>query len=258
MLSMVLASLSLFLTGNLWVLVLGGLTGRRKAGRLLHVFFATQLGKYIPGSIWNYAAQVKLLRSYGVTLFELIFISAKFLYFMLLPALAIGLIFSFLTFEGLVRYVLPFFGAASLLGFHRAFIAKYLDWRSRSRPLEEIQQTNLFAAAGLSATVWLLQAFSVYVLILDSNTNQAPIELLLLLLSANCLAFLVGLLIPFAPAGLGAREAVIIFLLAPSIGVAQAGAAAILLRLVQIATDLLFGLVSWARIVIEGDGLLKS
>jgi len=246
--SLVLNSLSLMLTAYLWILLVSELTGRRKNVRLAYLFFATQLGKYIPGSIWNYVAQASLLKGLGIAIRDSIAISAKLIYLLLISAFASGLLFSFHLFEGVGKWLLPLFGAVVLVGFHPTLLAKFLKWRTKFEPSQQKQLLGPIALVSLSVTIWLLQAFSIYVLIPKLQPNGLDLDLLLGLLSAICLSFVAGLLVPFAPAGLGVREAVLIFLLVPSLGVAQAGATAILLRLVQVVGDLLFGLISWVLV----------
>jgi uncharacterized membrane protein YbhN (UPF0104 family) len=58
-------------------------------------------------------------------------------------------------------------------------------------------------------------------------------------------AYLVGVLVVIAPAGVGAREATLGLLLAPTLGVPAAAAVALLSRLVHTVGDLALAGVAW-------------
>ena len=66
---------------------------------------------------------------------------------------------------------------------------------------------------------------------------------------AFALAHAAGVLLIVAPAGLGAREGVLIALLVPMVGVPSAAAAALLARLVHALADFLIAgaAAAWAR-----------
>jgi hypothetical protein len=66
----------------------------------------------------------------------------------------------------------------------------------------------------------------------------------LIILSAFAIAWSVGFLTPGAPSGIGIREAILIILLSPSTGDANALMLALVFRLVTIAGDSIFYLIS--------------
>ncbi|HEY5231130.1 MAG TPA: hypothetical protein VIJ11_09610, partial [Galbitalea sp.] len=71
-------------------------------------------------------------------------------------------------------------------------------------------------------------------------------EQLWLMIGAYALSYVVGVVIIFAPAGLGAREAAVTFLLAPAIGVPAAAALALVSRLPMVIADFSLALVFWS------------
>lgn len=74
------------------------------------------------------------------------------------------------------------------------------------------------------------------------------IKTLPILIGAYCLANVLGFLALFAPSGIGVREGVILLVLTPLIGAETAGFAAIILRFIQTALDVvmvLCGMVTW-------------
>ena len=82
--------MGLALTGVLWRMLLAALgspVGMREAGA---VFFVGQLGKYVPGSVWSFAAQAQLGRRHGVPARSSITASALFLLLHTVSGLLLG------------------------------------------------------------------------------------------------------------------------------------------------------------------------
>lgn len=105
----------------------------------------------------------------------------------------------------------------------------------------------LVATLVLCSCSWLVAGAAAWIFV-DSLTAQ-PTPAFAFLLAAYTFAWLVGFVVPFAPSGLGAREATLIALLAPELGVAAATALTVGLRLANIAGDFLaIGGIEAARV----------
>ena len=105
----------------------------------------------------------------------------------------------------------------------------------------------LVAALLLCACSWLVAGAAAWVFVDSLTVGSTPA--FSFLLAAYTLAWLVGFIVPFAPSGLGVREATLVALLAPELGVAPATALTVGLRLANVAGDFLaIGAVEAARL----------
>lgn len=226
----------LALTGVLWRMLLAALGSRvapRDAGA---VFFVGQLGKYVPGSVWSFAAQAQLGRRHGVPVRTSVTASALFLLVHTFTGLLLG---GALAAGGAVPtdvgrgwwLLLAVASAAALappavrLAGDRlagAGVATSFAVGDLLRSL--VLMTGAWACYG--ACLWLLVPFA----------RPAPGDVLTVV-AAFALAHAAGVLLVLAPAGLGAREAVLIALLAPTVGLPAAAAAALLARAAHSVAD---------------------
>lgn len=240
----------LALTGVLWRLLLaslGSAVGRREAGA---VFFVGQLGKYVPGSVWSFAAQAQLGRRHGVparsslTASTLFLVLHTFSGLVLAGALGAGGALGTDVTRG--WWLLLTFGGATAL---TPAVLRFLgDRLAGSGARTRLAAGDLVRSLVLMAGVWLCYGACLWAVL--PVARPAPQDVLLAV-GAFALAHAAGVLLVVAPAGLGAREAVLIALLSPSVGVPAAAAAALLTRLAHSVGDFAlaagFGVVGRAR-----------
>ena len=105
----------------------------------------------------------------------------------------------------------------------------------------------------LNVRKWVAYGFSLWWLLPDLELSLASAAGVV---AAFALAHAAGVLLIVAPAGLGAREGVLIALLVPMVGVPSAAAAALLARLVHALADFLIAgaAAAWARSAREPPG----
>lgn len=194
------------------------------------VFFVGQLGKYIPGSVWSFGAQAVLAGRAGMGPRATVTASGLFLAVHVASGLLIaGLIGGPAPLETWMRCAMVLLGVVPLLPIAVRRVGVRLAgtecaWRAR---------TSL-AAAGAMSVVWVAYAGSLA--LLAGTAEEGDVRVLL---TGFAVAHAAGVLVPLAPAGLGAREVVFITLVAPALGTGQAAALAIVSRIVQTAADLL-------------------
>jgi uncharacterized membrane protein YbhN (UPF0104 family) len=201
-------------------------------------FFKSQLGKYLPGSVWQYAGRVGLARTRGVPVQRaLVSVVAEIVYSAVAAATAAGLIL------GWVAAVGVFAGLAALLalGFTvRGRIAGAIA-RDRQSILAMLRAGPV--AVGLYLVVWGLYGFAFW------TTGRAlfaiPASDIPRYIGVFALAWLAGLVAFFAPGGVGVREAVIAALLTGRLGQADAIVLAATSRIVLSAVDLVAGAASF-------------
>ena len=245
--AVVCAAVGLALTGVLWrslLARLGSPVPLRDAGA---VFFVGQLGKYVPGSVWSFAVQAQLGRRHGVPARSSVTASALFLILHTFSGLVLG---GLLVAGGvastdldLVWWLLLVAGGAV------AMTPPVLRVLGRRLSGVDVAAPDLLRSLVLMTMVWACYGASLWVLLPSTD--------LLAAVAAFALAHAAGVLLVFAPAGLGAREAVLIALLAPAVGVPAAAAAALLARVAHSIGDfaLAAAAAAWSRRATEAVGV---
>jgi hypothetical protein len=215
------------------------------------VMFVGQLGKYVPGSVWAFLAQVELARDRAVpryraaaatvlaitvTLTVNLLVAAVLLpiaaqeaarrWWWVLAAAPLLLLF---THPRLVTWVLH--GVLRRIGRVRTDVDAELD---------RVSGRGMAAAVGWSLLSWLPLGAHVWLLVAGVGGGW---DSWAAATGGYALAWTLGLLVVFAPAGLGVREAVLVTALAPLLDAGAALVVAALSRLVMTVADLLWALL---------------
>jgi hypothetical protein len=258
----VLARLSLLTVGLAMMAVLGGLfcsfLGWRAAlaglgsplalGAAMRVCFLGQLGKYVPGSVWSVVAQVELGRDYGVPRRS----SGAAVGIATLTTLATGLALAAagllqLGPEAYGRYawtllILPVALAVLWPPLLNRLIAAALRLARRDPMPAHLDLGAIVRVTGWSLAAWALYGVHIWVLALGVGAGGAT--LLFQATAAFAGAWCVGFLLVVAPAGAGAREAALVFLLHPTVPSTEAAVVALTSRLVVTVAEVVWGLVA--------------
>ena len=238
----------LTLTGVLWWRLLAALGSPVVPRSAASVFFVGQLGKYVPGSVWSFAAQAQLGRRHAVPVRTSVTASTLFLLVHTASGLLLG---GALAAGGAVCtdldrewWLLVALGGGALMS---PPVLRLLGDRLAGAGVRTaFTGGDLAGAAALMAGVWGCYGVSLWLLV--PLARSAPADLVTAT-AVFALAHAAGVLLVFAPAGLGAREAVVVALLAPTVGVPAAAAAALLARLAHTVADfaLAAAAAGWAR-----------
>ncbi len=210
------------------------------AGR---VFLLAQLGKYLPGSLWPVLAQAELGHDHGVPRARSAVAAAAVLMVSLVTGGVIAVGCLALSATGAVRtyWYVGLVPALGLVVLSPPVLSRVLAlaFRLVRRPAAEtgIAGGALLLSAAWSVVQWL--CFGVQAWLLARGLGGGHDRLLLLATGAFAVAWVVGFLIVFVPAGAGAREAALVLVLGPSIGNGNALALALVSRVLLIAGDLL-------------------
>ena len=242
------AAVGLAMTGVLWRLLLrwvGSEVGVRDAAA---VFFVGQLGKYVPGSVWSVAVQAQLGRRHGVPARSSVTASALFLLVHTATGLLLGgalVVAGALDVPGSVGAGWPY--AAVLVGaiaLTPPILRRLAELLAGSGTRVTFGAAQLGTTVAAMAVVWSLYGASLLVLVPGPESPG-----FVAVVGAFALAHAVGVLVVIAPAGVGAREAVLVALLSPSLGVPGAAAVALLSRVAHAAADFLVAgaAAAWAR-----------
>jgi len=207
----------------------------------LRVFLLSQVGKYVPGSVWPVLAQAEFARDHGVTRARAMTGSIVAMVVGVVTAAVIGLIGVAITVPDAVAtywWIAPI--AVVLVAMLtppvlRRVVALAFRVTKRTEEPAHVSGRALAASAGWSVLMWLLLGVQAWLLLRE--IAPGPESTLILATGAFALAWLVGFLVVIAPAGAGAREAALVFLLGSVATGPQALSVALVSRFLMTAAD---------------------
>jgi len=238
--ALLLVMLGLTATAVLWLRLMLRLDARLPIVDGSAMFFLGQLGKYIPGSVWSIGAQADMARRHQVPPRVTVAAGLLFLGYHVDTAVVLGSVAlisgkldpSWPAWVGWAGLVVGILGLAPGL-------VRLLGRRIGGRePAVNLAETLVLVMLMLGT--WLL--YSLALVLLSPRSSMSD---LLVLGGAFAISYAVGVVIIFAPAGVGARETVFVLLLTPMLSVADATALALLARVVHTAADALMATGWW-------------
>jgi hypothetical protein len=212
------------------------------------LFFKSQLAKYLPGSVWQYAGRVGLAHNRGVPIQPaLLSVVGEIGY----SAIAAGAVASLIL--GWVTAAAVFLGLAGMLALGRAArgrIATFFERAPSDQTDARLDRRSVLATLRaapativLYLVVWCLYGLAFWAL--GRALFAVPASDLPRYIGVFALAWLAGVVAFFAPGGIGVREAVIAALLAAPLGQANAIVLAAASRIVLSTIDLVAGATSF-------------
>lgn len=227
------------------------------------VMFLGQLGKYLPGSVWAFVAQVELAHDQQVPRARGVAATALAVVVTLVVNVAVAAATLPIASPEAARrwwWVLVLAPALLLLLRPRLVTAllrgvQRLVRGGRMIPESELQQVSgygLAGAVGWSVAAWLPLALHVWVLV--AALGDTGVHTLPLAAGAYALAWTLGLVVIVAPAGIGVRELVLVVALAPVMDPGAALVVAALSRLVLTVADLLWAALATLAAQRHGNG----
>lgn len=207
----------------------------------MRVFFLSQIGKYVPGSVWPVLAQSEFARDHGVSRTRAMTGSIVAMVVGVVTAAGVGVVGILVTVSDAVAaywWVLPFavaLGALLVPAVLRRVVALALRVTRRGEEPAHISGAAIAVSAGWSVVNWLFLGLQAWLLLRD--IAPGPEATVVLATSAFALAWLVGFLVVVAPAGAGAREAALIVTLGSVATAPQALSLALVSRFVMTIAD---------------------
>lgn len=240
-----LVAVGLIAAAVAWVRLLGS-DRRVDHGAALLV---SQLGKYVPGAIWQAAGLVSLSRSLGVRVGRSV---TAFTVMALTQAVAgctfaLLLAFTWSSVSILPRILLGVGAVAAVTLLDRRWMVKLLHVvpRTRSASLDVVPTQGAIVVACGASIVTLAATSATYVLLLGSfGVVHHP----LLVFAAYAVAWTIGFLAVPIPSGVGIREAVLAAILHGAFPAAVIVAASVYQRLVSVATEGLLAAIASHRV----------
>ncbi|MDO5741187.1 MAG: lysylphosphatidylglycerol synthase domain-containing protein [Ornithinimicrobium sp.] len=219
---------------------LGAPLGIRAAGV---IYLVGQVGKYLPGGVWNLVASAELGRDHGIarrrtvgTLLVAVLVSAAMaglLALVLLP----GSLGTVLEPYGWLVVLAPLAVVAVVPAVLNYALTMLLRVTRREPLPERIGLAPVVSASVWSLLSWAAVGLQVYVLALAVGAD-AGMSLLRLSVGGYALAWIVGFVLVFLPAGVGAREAMLALALTPVLGTGGMLVVVVLSRLLVTVADL--------------------
>lgn len=241
----------------LWRQLLHGLGADPPRSESFSAFFVSQLGKYLPGSVWPVVAQMEFGRKTGIGRRTMLAANAL----TLALGLAVGLIVAaallpWTSSSALRTYGWFFLFFPFLLALlHPRIIPGLLDWlftRIGRAPLgQRLTWSATWRAACWALLSWVLLGLHLYAL--TSGLGVAGPRILAATIGGFALAASAGILFVPAPAGAGVRDVVLIATLGVSMTGAQALGVGLASRVLLIIVDLLM-----AALAVVGARLWRS
>jgi glycosyltransferase 2 family protein len=228
-----------------WRAILDDLGSPLPLPAAIRVMFVAQLGKYVPGAVWAFAAQVELGRDYKVPPRR----GATAVMVALVVTLGVALLTTSVTLPivsaGAAHRYLWALAATPvvLICLFPPVLTRLLDRALvlLRRPALEQRPTvrGLARALGWTSLGWLgwgLQAW----LIVHAVPAKSPVSLPLAF-GAYALAWAVGVMVVVFPGGIGPRELALIAALAPVMSKGSALVVAVVSRVAMTVSDLVLG-----------------
>jgi uncharacterized membrane protein YbhN (UPF0104 family) len=225
-----------------WRSVLIGLGVRFGFLEGAHVYFVSQLGKYLPGSVWPIVMQMEAGRRRGAS--RKTMLTANLMTVLL--GVCVGVV--------LAGLLLPFSSPAALHRFwwalaalplllvlaHPRSLPFLLDLVLKAMRREPVPVQMTYrattAAAGWSTLSWV--GLGTHLAVLAAAVSEPSLGLLTLCIGGMALAVSAGLLFLPAPAGAGMREIVLGYVLVTSLTSGQVVAVVIASRVIVLLADL--------------------
>jgi len=259
-LGLLAASLLLFAgyagSAVIWGRMVSDLGGPRLPGwTSVQLFMVANLGRYVPGKVWQIAGLAALARRRGVPASTATAAAVLGQGLALVAATAVGLgalVGGPTRLASWAPWAAAAVGAGVVLGLlppvFRRLAALWFRLARQEEPegLGSLQALGWLALYGVN---WVVYAVAFWMLVASLGVD-AP---LLPVASAFAAAYVLGYVMIFAPAGLGVREGFLVALLTPHLGPGPSGAAAVVARLWTTGVELVPAALFWVRIVKE-DG----
>jgi glycosyltransferase 2 family protein len=235
------ATLALGVNALSWREVMVSVGLKASVPSAMRVFLLSQVGKYVPGSVWPVLAQAEFARDHGVSRARAMTGSIVAMVVGVVTAASVGLIGAAVTVPDAVAtywWVIPVaLGLVALLTppVLRRVVALAFRVTKRTEEPAQIGGRALVGSAAWSVLMWLLLGFQAWVLLREIAPGETSTYVLAT--GAFALSWLVGFLVVIAPAGLGVREAALVVLLSSTATRPEALSLALVSRFVMTAAD---------------------
>jgi uncharacterized membrane protein YbhN (UPF0104 family) len=237
-----------------WREILKGLGSPLPLGVAARVMFVGQLGKYVPGGVWAFAAMIELARDHGAPPRRTFSATALGL----VTSLGCALALAAATLSGqIIRegWYLAALIPLIVFGLHPRVMTWGLNLALRIARKEPLDQTlsgaQMARAAGWTVIGWLV--YGVHLWVLVAGMRPGGPSLYAVAAGAYALAWATGILTVVVPAGIGVREGAMVIALAPVLDAPRALVVAVVSRVAFTLAD-----VTWAALGVIAHRLTRT
>lgn len=221
----------------------------------VRVFMVANLGRYVPGKVWQIAGLVAMARSRGVSGATATGAAVLGQGIGLAAAALVGLGSLWTVAEGQAwRWAIPLVLVAGVVVglappvFH-AVVDAWFRLAKTGRP-ERLSPAHAAGWMMIALGTWVVYAAAFWLFVESMGLDVAALPTG----SAFAAAYVLGYVMVFAPAGIGVREGFLVVLMAPQIGAGAAGAIAVIARLWTTVIEVVPAAAFWARHVTTAHG----
>lgn len=216
-----LATLGVGISGLAWLAIIRGLGATISLHDGARMFFLTQLGKYVPGSLWPVAMQADIATQLDIPVRVAVMAQVLFMWVLVVTSAVLGsfagLGFLYSAFQTNGSLWFALLSPLLLIFLHPKVTVTVLNGILKGLgrdPLPgKLGWGATLQAVGWSLVMWAIYAAHLWVIhdpLLSKGWLDWPVVDYLIMLSLFAAAWLVGFVIVIAPAGAGPRELVIV------------------------------------------------
>ncbi|WP_288468350.1 lysylphosphatidylglycerol synthase domain-containing protein [uncultured Curtobacterium sp.] len=235
-----------FVTFLSWRALMHGAGHRIPFRAAQRVFFLSQIGKYVPGSVWPIVAQADLGREHRVPAAQSVAVGMLTLLVSCGAGVSVAaLTIPFVQPDAFAHYwFVVLLVPVVLAALHPAVLRFGLRLASRVTRRDlgtiELRTAAVVRAFGWAVLAWVV--FGLHIALVLVPLASVDLRVTTLTVGAYALAWLVGFLVFFLPAGLGGREAVLTALLAAGVplGSSASVSVAVTSRVLLTVVDVVF------------------
>ena len=245
--SLLFGALASFFNGMSWRSSYGALNMKLPIPAAFHVFLISQIGKYVPGSVWPVVTQMEMARDRGFSRSRAATAS--------IVSMLVGLVTAAVASTTLllsqgqatlqeywyVVLVIPLAGALLAPPVLSRLLTVAGSVLHRPFDSSQLRGSSLLASTGWALMMWA--AFGAHAWLILRDLLQGPAPTFLQALGAFALAWAAGFLVIVAPAGVGIREAALVVALGGLFVQSDALAFAIVSRVILTAIDAVGALI---------------
>lgn len=260
-LSLTVSIVFVWLTMLAWRVILNDAGDPVPGASARRIFFVSQVAKYLPGGVWNFVAAAEMGTDFNISRRRSVTVLLMSMLVSVLTGLAVASIALLFGPANLIEkywwvlLVIPALLVVLYPPVLNTVVHRGLTFLKRDGIEKPFSGRAIATAAFWSTGSWILAGGQVW-LILTGLGNEATVETYLLTAGGYALAWVVGFLVFFIPAGVGVREVVLAASLAGLVPAGDVVVVVLLSRILFTVADLLLGLGASFSIRRDAKGAL--
>lgn len=211
------------------------------------IYNLTQLAKYIPGSIWQFVGRFSILHKRGIAKHTIRDSMIAEHLWVIISASLLAILLSFNSIRAFFKSKLTEYSPDLLFIWEIVILFTLISavilfiWLNRRLFSWFLRILPPFTAIPVLVLTWLFLGASLWVT-LESFVISMPS--VFYIIGIYCFAYVMGFIVPFAPAGIGIREAILTFSLTPYMGADIAILLAAINRIIYFAVEIILAISS--------------